>query len=143
MSKPTASRQICAFIESIPNLLQATAVEKFTGRQITVTHSQAEVAARISAIFDASMRARGCVVVELPVVQTDIQGGFCVRIPLSAQPGADGEIWVDRNGMLAVASVPARLSVQDAAAVAGALLALSGMQNRCSTPRQLPRNRRQ
>lgn len=137
-----ASRQVRAFIEAIPNLLQATIREKFTDRPITVTHSQAEVAARIAAVFGDSMRARGCVVVELPSVETDEHGQRSVRIPLTSQPWADGEIRIDHAGRIAVHSIPAKLFPQDAAAVAGALLALSGPISRCNTPRGMPRTRR-
>lgn len=120
-----ARRELAQAIERIPNLLSATVVEKFTHAPRHVVHTQHEVADRIASVLPDALIARGCVLVDLPVVEPDPLGGFSLRVPLSRQPWADCEVRLDALGCDVILSgLPQRLAVIDGAHVAAAVMAV-------------------
>lgn len=70
------------------------------------------------------LAAEQILLVELPSVAADNYSGWAVRVPLSEQPWADGEVCLDRAGRVALAGIPRPLRVADVPAVAAALLAV-------------------
>lgn len=116
-------------IERIPNLLTSTVIERFTGKAEHVTHSQEHVADLISAVLPGSLKADGYLIVKLPNVDTDDTGRRTIRVPVTAQPWVDGEVRIGPRGdEVAIVNVPARLPVQDAPALAVALLAAHALR---------------
>ncbi|WP_286150724.1 hypothetical protein [Mycobacterium sp. D16R24] len=110
-------------VGSIPNLLGTVVIEKFTLHERPVIFTPAEVAARIAAVLPDALRQRGYAIVELPRVEPDGFGGRCVRVPLVAQPWADGEIRIDMTAhTVAIVGIPSRLLIADVPVVATALL---------------------
>lgn len=128
-------------VGSIPNLLGAVVIEKFTLHERPVIFTPGEVAARIAAVLPESLRQRGYLIVELPAAEPDGYGGYSIRVPLVAQPWADGEIRIDvRNRGVSVVGVPARLLLEDAPTVAAALLGAHAQYG--AAPRTLTREER-
>lgn len=122
-------RSIVDAIAHIPNLLSITRLEKFESVPRLVVHTQPEVAERIAAVLPDRLRERGWCLVQLP--RLDPGEGCSVRIPVSNRPWVDAEIRVMvERGQLVVLGVPERLPIGDAAAVAGALLAIDDAAQR-------------
>lgn len=120
MSARTAISQI---IERIPNLLSAMVIEQFTREPKQVTHSQERVAATIAALLPDGLKDAGYVIIELTAIEDD-DGRRYVRVPVTAQPWTDGEVRISPRGdQLAIVNVPDRLLMQDAPALAAALMA--------------------
>jgi len=110
-------------IAGMPNLLSLTRIPKYGAAPVTVVHSQRAVASRITSVLPELLRERGFVVVRLSAVRLDDFGCPSVRVFLSDRPWADGEVYVQAD-RLVWTSVPARVLLQDAPAVAAALLAV-------------------
>lgn len=116
-------------IERIPNLLTSTVIERFTGKSEHVTHSQEHVADLIAAVLPGSLKSDGYLIVKLPNVDIDDTGRRTIRVPVTAQPWSDGEVRIGPRGdEIAIVNVPARLPVQDAPALANALLAAHSLR---------------
>ncbi|SHQ49166.1 hypothetical protein [Mycobacteroides abscessus] len=120
-------RQILAqVIAGIPNLLHQDATARFIRDPATHVHVHTpdEVADKIASILPALLAAEGCVILELPHIAPDGHGGWSVRVPLSEQPWADGEIFINQAGGITLAGIPAKLPLSDVPAVGSALLAV-------------------
>lgn len=116
-------------IERIPNLLTSTVIERFTCEAEHVTHSQEHVADLISAVLPGSLKADGYLIVKLPNVDTDETGRRTICVSVTAQPWVDGEVRIGPRGdEIAIVNVPARLPIQDAPALANALLAAHALR---------------
>ncbi|WP_234783894.1 hypothetical protein [Mycobacteroides immunogenum] len=113
-------------IAGIPDLLSCIVTQRFIRDTATHVHvrTAGEVADRIAAVLPALLAAEGYELVELPGICPDGYGGWSVRVPLTGQPWADGEVRIDDAGRVALAGVPLRLEVVDVPAVAAALLAV-------------------
>ncbi len=121
------TRQILAqVIAAIPNLLHQTTSPSFIRDPDTHVHVRTpeEVADKIASILPALLAAEGCVLVELPNIEPDGYGSWSVRVPLSEQPWADGEVFINRAGRITLAGIPTRLPLADVPAVGAALLAM-------------------
>ena len=110
-------------IADMRNLLSLTRTPKYSETPVTEVHSQDQVASRIAGVLPELLRERGFVVVRLPAVQMDDFGCPSVRVFLSDRPWADGEVYAQAD-RLVWTSVPALVLLQDAPAVAAALLAV-------------------
>ncbi|ANN98186.1 hypothetical protein [Mycobacteroides abscessus] len=120
---------IAQAIERIPNLLDAAVTERFTGRREHVTHSKEHVADLISAVLPGSLKSDGYLIVKLPAIDVDDAGRRSIRVPITAQPWSDGEVRIGPRGdEVAIVNVPARMPVQDAPALAVALLAAHALR---------------
>ncbi|SIC55925.1 Uncharacterised protein [Mycobacteroides abscessus subsp. abscessus] len=120
MNVRTAISQI---IEHIPNLLSANVFERFSGTSEHVVHTQAHVADLIASVLPSNLLAEGYLIIELPTIE-DENGRRLVRVPITAQPWADGEVRISRQGdLVAIVNVPAKLPMQDVPALACALMA--------------------
>ncbi|SLF39610.1 hypothetical protein [Mycobacteroides abscessus] len=119
-----AQGAISRIIASIPNLLSATVTERFTGKSEHVVYSQERVAEAIAAVLPANLKAEGYLLVRLANVETDDTGRRSVRVPITAQPWADGEVLISPRGdQVAIRNVPDVLPMQDIPALASALMA--------------------
>ena len=120
----SAPRAISRIIGSIPNLLSATVVERFTGKAEHVVYSQERVAEAIAAVLPGNLKAEGYLIVKLPNVEMSDTGRRSVRVPITAQPWADGEVLISPRGdQVAIRNVPDVLPMQDIPALASALMA--------------------
>jgi len=113
-------------IAGIPNMLSRTHDPSFIRDPdaFVEVRTPEEVAGRIASVLPALLAAEGILLVELPNIAPDGYGGWAVRIPLSEQPWADGEVFLDRTGRIALAGIPRSLPIADAPTVAAALLAI-------------------
>lgn len=119
-----AQGAISRIIASIPNLLSATVTERFTGKSEHVVYSQERVAEAIAAVLPANLKAERYLLVRLANVETDDTGRRSVRVPITAQPWADGEVLISPRGdQVAIRNVPDVLPMQDIPALASALMA--------------------
>lgn len=121
-----AKRAIREVIEEIPHLFGLT-VRKTIGAEgetETRTYTQAQIAAHVASTLVDKLGAKGCLVVELPTVDTDEYGSRTVRVPITGQGWAYGEVRIDeRHDRLAIVDIPSRLPIDSAPLVAAALLA--------------------
>lgn len=113
-------------IASIPNLLTDVATPTFirdpsASVRLRTPH---EVADRIASVLPALLAAEGYAVVELPRIEPDGFGGWSVRVPMSDRPWADGEIYLDPTGRVALANIAPRVPPADVPTLAAALLAV-------------------
>ncbi|SHS19440.1 Uncharacterised protein [Mycobacteroides abscessus subsp. abscessus] len=129
-------------IAAIPDLLWHHATRSFIRDADTHVQirTQDEVADRIASILPALLAAEGYVLVELPNIDPDGYGSWSVRVPLSEQPWADGEVIRTGSASIALAGVPAAIPLRDVPAVAAALLAMHTALDltRSSSPRYRP-----
>lgn len=120
----SAQSAISRIVGAIPNLLSATVVERFTGKAEHVVYSQERVAEAIAAVLPASLKEQGYQLVKLPNVETTDSGRLCVRVPVTSQPWADGQVSISpERDRVSVANVPDILPMQDVPALASALMA--------------------
>lgn len=121
-----AKRAIREVIEEMPHFFGLT-VRKTIGAEgetETRTYTQAEIAAHVASTLVDKLSAKGCLVVELPTVGTDEYGSRTVRVPITGQGWAYGEVRIDeRHDRLAIVDIPSRLPIDSAPLVAAALLA--------------------
>lgn len=122
----TARAVLTQLIAGIPDLLGRTVTPRFIADPAAYAHvrSADEVADRIASVLPALLAAEGYVLVQLPNIGPDGYGGWSVRVPLSEQPSADGEVFIDRAGRLVLCGFPSRIPICDAQALAAALLAI-------------------
>ena len=113
-------------IAGIPHLLSRTHDPSFIRDPdaFVEVRTPEEVAGRIASVLPDLLAAEGILLVELPNIAPDGYGGWAVRVPLSEQPWADGEVCLDKEGRIALAGIPRPLRVADVPAVAAALLAV-------------------
>lgn len=121
-----AKRAIREVIEEIPHFFGLT-VRKTIGAEgetETRAYTQAEIAAHVASTLVDKLSAKGCLVVELPTVDIDEYGSRTVRVPITGQGWAYGEVRIDeRHDRLAIVDIPSRLPIDSAPLVAAALLA--------------------
>lgn len=116
-------RTLSELVSAIPDLLGEVILEKFTHQPRPVVFTAAEVGARVAAVLPDALRQRGYAIVELPQAEPDGFGGRCVRVPLVAQPWAEGEIRIDMaSRTVDIVGIPSRLLIADVPVVATALL---------------------
>lgn len=121
-----ASKAIREVVGDMPNFFQLTrAVTIGSGHDTeTRVYTQEEIASHVAAALVDKLGAKGCMIVELPNVEMDEYGSRTVRVPITGQAWAYGEVRVDeRHDRLNIVDIPSRLPVDDAPAVAAALLA--------------------
>ncbi|MDO3058491.1 MULTISPECIES: hypothetical protein [Mycobacteriaceae] len=123
MNAYTAIRQI---IESMPNFFGLT--QKVTigaeGETETRVYTQEDIASHVAANLADKIHTKGCLVVELPPVETDEYGSRTVRVPMNGQAWAYGEVRIsDQGDRLVIVDIPSRLPIDDAPAFAAAVLA--------------------
>ncbi|SKL84164.1 Uncharacterised protein [Mycobacteroides abscessus subsp. massiliense] len=125
-SSMTARTVLTRVIAGIPNLLSRTHDPNFIRDPdaFVEVRTPEEVADRIASVLPALLTAEGILLLELPDIEPDGYGGWSIRVPLSEQPWADGEVFLDRTGRIALAGIPLPLPVADSPAVAAALLAV-------------------
>ncbi|RIS87461.1 hypothetical protein [Mycobacteroides abscessus] len=121
-----AKRAIHEVIDEMPHFFGLT-VRKTIGAEgetETRTYTQVEIAAHVASTLVDKLSAKGCLVVELPTVDTDEYGSRTVRAPITGQGWAYGEVRIDdRHDRLAIVDIPSRLPIDSAPLVAAALLA--------------------
>ncbi|WP_255785919.1 hypothetical protein [Mycobacteroides abscessus] len=119
-------RVLKQLITGIPDLLARTITPSFSRDPEPYMHISTldEVADRIASLLPALLAAEGYALIELPHLEPDGYGSWSVRVPLSEQPWADGEVLFDRHGRFALIGIPSKLPAADAPAVAAALLAV-------------------
>lgn len=110
----------------MPNFFRLThRVTIGSGREYeTRVFTQEDIAGHVASTLMDTLGDKGCTVVELPPVETDEYGSQTVRVPITGQGWAYGEVRVnERRDLLAIVDIPSRLPVDDAPVVAAALLA--------------------
>lgn len=123
MNACTAIQQI---IENMPNFFGLTrkATIGAEGDTETRVYTQDDIAGHVAARLISRIHTKGCLVVELPPVETDEYGSQTVRIPITGQAWAYGEVRIsDQGDGLIIVDIPSRLPLDDAPAFAAALLA--------------------
>lgn len=121
-----ARKAIGEIIEGIPNLFGLTRKVSIgaEGDTETVVYTQAQVADRIASVLPDGLKPKGYLVIELPGIQTDDAGRRYVDVPITARPWAAGEVRLSpRGNEVAMANIPPVLPMQDAPALASALMA--------------------
>lgn len=121
-----ARKAIREAIEHMPNFFGRTRKVSIgaEGATETIVYTQSQIADLIACVLPDNLRAAGYALVELPGIDTDQPGRRYVRVPITAQPWADGEVRISPNGdRVSIVNVPAGLPMQDAPALAVALLA--------------------
>ncbi|SKQ12571.1 hypothetical protein [Mycobacteroides abscessus] len=121
-----ARKAIREIIESIPNLFGVTQQKRIgaEGETETVVYTQSQVADIIASILPDALKTKGHMVIALPEVETCESGRRYVRVPIIAQPWADGAVRISPRGdEVATANVPDKLPMQDVPALAAALMA--------------------
>lgn len=121
-----ARKAIREVIESIPNLFGITRGVTIgaEGQTETVLYTQAQVADIIASILPDALKTKGHVVIALPEVETYESGRRYARVPITARPWADGAVRVSpHDDQVAIRNVPDKLPMQDAPALASALMA--------------------
>lgn len=113
-------------IAAIPDLLWHRATRNFIRDADThdQVRTQEEVADRIASILPALLATEGYVLVELPNIEPDGYGSWSVRVPLSEQPWADGEVIRTGQCSITLCGLPRPLPLRDVPALAAALLAM-------------------
>ncbi len=120
-----ARKAIGEIIESIPNLFGLTrkATIGAEGDTETIVYTQAQVADIIASILPDGLKPKGYLVIELLDIQTDDAGRRYAEVPITARPWAPGEVRISPRGdEVAVANIPPVLPMQDARALASALM---------------------
>lgn len=122
----TARAVLTRLIAGIPDLVSRHVTPRFISDPPAYMHvrSADEVADRIASVLPALLAGEGYVLVQLPNIDPDGYGGWSVRVPLSEQPCADGEVFIDQDNRLALAGFPSRIPIVDAPGLASALLAI-------------------
>ena len=131
-----ASRAIREVIEEMPNFFGLTRnVTVGTGGETeTQVYTHEEIASHIASTLIDKLSAKGCLLVELPRVDVDEYGSRTVRLPITGQAWAYGEVRIDeRHDRLNIVDIPARLPVDDGPAVAAALLATHAAARPCQS----------
>ncbi|SIL60373.1 Uncharacterised protein [Mycobacteroides abscessus subsp. abscessus] len=132
-----AKRAIREVIEEIPHFFGLT-VRKTIGAEgetETRTYTQAQIAAHVASTLVDKLSTKGCLVVELPTVDTDEYGSRTVRVPITGQGWAYGEVRIDeRHDRLAIVDIPSRLPIDSAPLVAAALLATHAASRAYQSP---------
>ncbi|MEU9805041.1 hypothetical protein [Mycobacterium sp. NPDC050853] len=121
-----ALRAIREVIEQMPNFFSLTRNTTIgaEGQTETRVYTQDEIAAHVAAKLIAKIHTKRCLVVELPPVETDEYGSQTVRVPITGQAWAYGEVRIDdRGNRLNIVDIPSRLPIDDAPAFAEAVLA--------------------
>lgn len=121
-----ASQAIREVIEGIPNFFGLTRKATIGAGHETETrvYSQEDIASHVASTLMAKLSTKGCAVVELPNVELDEYGSRTVRVPITGQGWAYGEVRLDeRHDRLVVVDIPSRLAIDDAPALAAAVLA--------------------
>lgn len=121
-----ARKAIREVIENIPNLFGQTrkATIGAEGDTETIVYTQAQVAAAIASILPDGLKAKAHMVIGLPAIEASQPGRRYVRVPITAQPWAGGEVRIGPDGdQVAIVNVPATLPMQDVPALATALMA--------------------
>lgn len=116
---------ISEIIKAMPNFFRLTLKETIGhGHYQTTVFSQEDIAGHVASTLMENLSTKGCQVVELPPVETDEYGSRTVRVPITGQGWAYGEVRIDeRRDRLAIVDIPARLPIDDAPQLAAALLA--------------------
>jgi hypothetical protein len=124
-------------IAGIPHLLSRTHDPSFIRdpEAFVEVRTPEEVAGRIASVLPDLLAAEGILLVEIPNVGPDGYGGWAVRVPLSEQPWADGEVCLDKAGRIALAGIPRPLRGADVPAVAAALLAVHTCRAKVLAPK--------
>lgn len=138
-----ARKAIREVIESIPNLFGITRGVTIgaEGQTETVLYTQAQVADIIASILPDALKTKGHVVIALPEVETYESGRRYVRVPITAQPWSDGAVRISPHGdQVAIRNVPDKLPVQDAPALASALMAAHTVWRRDTRKRRYRRS---
>ncbi|SHU53346.1 hypothetical protein [Mycobacteroides abscessus] len=118
-------------IERIPNFFGQTRNVTIgaEGATETIVYTQSQIADLIACVLPGSLQAKGYALTKLPGIETDQPGRRYVRVPITAQPWADGEVRIAPNGdRVSIVNVPAGLPMQDVPALAVALLAAHASQ---------------
>lgn len=121
-----ASDAIRELIEQMPNFFRLT-YKLTVGRgdeTETREFTQEDIAGHVASTLMSKLGTKGCLVVELSVVEVDEYGSRTARVPIAGQAWAYGEVRIDEGrDQLVIVDVPCRLAVDDAPALASALLA--------------------
>ncbi|MUM19584.1 MULTISPECIES: hypothetical protein [unclassified Mycobacteroides] len=121
-----ARKAIREAIEGIPNLFGLTRRVSIgaAGKTETVVYTQTQVADIVASILPDALTTKGYLMLELPAIETDEAGRRYVEVPITARPWASGEVRISLRGdEVAVANLPSVLPMQDAPALASALMA--------------------
>ncbi|OHU23413.1 hypothetical protein BKG77_07040 [Mycobacteroides chelonae] len=121
-----ARKAIREVIEAMPNLFGLTRKVSIGAESETETviYTQAQVADLIASILPDGLKPKGYLVVELPGIETDDAGRRYVEVSITARPWAAGEVRISPRGdEVAMANIPPVLPMQDAPALASALMA--------------------
>lgn len=132
-------------IEEIPNFFRLThKLTIGTGHDTkTKVYTQADIASHVASTLVHKLGDKGCTVIELATVETDEYGSRTVRMPITGQAWAYGEVRIDeRNDRLVIVDIPARLPVDDAPVLAAALLAAHAAARPYRSPWEKPNNTR-
>lgn len=123
MDPTKAIRQL---IEEMPNFFRLTHMLTIGRGDETETRefTQEEIAGHVASTLTEKLGVKGCALVDLPTIETDEYGSRTVRVPLTGQGWAYGEVRLtDRRDQVVIVDIPTRMPVDDAPAVAAALLA--------------------
>lgn len=120
-----ASKAIRELIEVMPNFFRLTQKATIGNPHYeTRVYSQQDIAGHIASILMDQLHTKDCLVVELPPVETDEYGSRTVRVPITGQGWAYGEVRIgDKGDRLNIVDIPSRLPIDSAPAVAAALMA--------------------
>ncbi|MBA0047720.1 hypothetical protein [Mycobacteroides sp. LB1] len=121
-----ANKAIREIIEEMPHFFGLTRKQTIgaEGETEAAVYTQEDIAGHVSSTLMAKINTKGCSVLELPNVENDEYGSRTVRIPITGQGWAYGEVRIDdRRGRLVIVDIPSRLPIDDAPLVAAALLA--------------------
>ncbi len=121
-----AYRAIREVIAGMPNFFRLTQKETVGhGHYVTKVFSQEDIAGHVASKLIDDLITKGCLVVELPPVEADEYGSRVARVPITGQGWAYGEVRLnDRGDRAVIVDVPSRLPIEDAPALAAALLAV-------------------
>lgn len=109
----------------MPNFFRLTRKETIGhGHYVTKVFTQDDIAGHVASTLADKLGDKGCRIVELPPVETDEYGSRTVRVTITGQGWAYGEVRIDeRHDRLVIVDIPSRLPIDDAPAVAAAMLA--------------------
>lgn len=120
MNVQAAVREVIA---SVPGFFGTTRKRTVGVGIDEIVYTQDQIAQRVAAVLPDSLAAKGFTVVALPPVECDEPGRRWVRVPVTGQPWADGEVRIaPRGDRVAIVNVPADLLVQDVPGLAAALM---------------------
>lgn len=118
-------------IASVPGFFGTTRKHTIGVGVDEIVYSQDEIAQRVAAVLPDGLAARGVALVGLPPVECEEPGRRWVRVPVTGQPWADGEVRIGARGdRVAFVNIPAGLLVQDVPGFAAALLAVHAAARR-------------